>query len=218
MMSVHRVTLASAVIAVASSFEILLDDAGEQVRPGAAWTPAEGDCAQAGHGGGFHHNNGVHNNESFATWNFSIAKNGCYWVEEFHPATAACDFRLSSRVPVHIHFCKGLHTAGFIDQSQRAGQWNKLVKLPFYTSHSAAIHISAMGLDFNDQASGVWAADAFRLTWHAEDCHEKEAESDEAVAPPKETRVSDPYADEDVADPYADEHEVPAVTTTTPKP
>merc|ERR1719191_1456913 len=178
MMSLHRVTLGSAVIAVVCSLEILLDDAGEQVRPGAAWTPAEGDCAQAGHGGGFHHNNGVHNDESFATWNFSIAKNGCYWVEEFHSDTSGCDFTLSSRVPVFIHFCKGLQTAGLIDQSQKAGQWNKLVRLPFYTTHTAAIHLSAMGLNF--QAAGVWAADAFRLTWDAENCHDEDAESEES--------------------------------------
>jgi hypothetical protein len=177
-MILQRVCLAFAVIVVfASGLELVLDDAGKHIRSGAAWTRAEGDCAQAGHLGGFHHNNGVHDDESFAVWNFSIPKNGCYWVEEFHPDTSECGFSLSSRVPLHIHFCKGLHTAGVIDQSQRAGQWNRLVRLPFYTSHSAAIHISAMGLDF--EASGVWAADAFRLTWDAEDCHEEEQEEEE---------------------------------------
>eukprot|EP00746_Dinoflagellata_sp_MGD_P154965 gnl/MRDRNA2_/MRDRNA2_85137_c0_seq1.p1 gnl/MRDRNA2_/MRDRNA2_85137_c0~~gnl/MRDRNA2_/MRDRNA2_85137_c0_seq1.p1 ORF type:complete len:631 (+),score=154.99 gnl/MRDRNA2_/MRDRNA2_85137_c0_seq1:94-1986(+) len=177
----YSVVIGAVVVSAASSIEIVLDDAGDHIRPGTAWTKAEGNCAQAGHAGGFHHNNGVHDAKAFAVWNFSIAQSGCYWVEEFHPDTSACDFSLSRRVPIHLHFCKGMHTAGFIDQSVKAGQWNKLVKLPFYTSHTAAIHISALGMDF--EASGVWAADAFRLTWHAEDCHDQSVESDEAVAP-----------------------------------
>jgi hypothetical protein len=185
--------LGSAVSASVSGVEILLDDAGQHIRPGTAWTMAVGDCAQAGHGGGFHHNNGVHNKESFATWNFSVAKDGCYWVEEFHPETSGCDFSLASRVPVDIHFCKGLRTAGLIDQSQRGGQWNKLVKLPFYASHSAAIHISAMDFDF--EGVGVWAADAFRLTWDSKSCHDEQVESDEAVAPTEETESRDPESE-----------------------
>lgn len=180
----HRGILACAVVAFVCSVEILLDDAGQHIRPGAEWTKAEGNCAQGGHGGSFHHNNGVHNGDSFATWNFSIAKDGCYWVEEFHPDTSHCDFSLSSKVPVHIHFCRGLQTAGLVDQSQRAGQWNKLVRLPFYTTHTAAIHIAAMG--FEVDAAGVWAADAFRLTWDSETCHDSDAESDEAVSPAEE--------------------------------
>lgn len=184
------IILGSFVVASVASLEILLDDAGQDVRPGTAWTKADGNCAQAGHGGGFHHNNGVHNSESFATWNFSVAKDGCYWVEEFHPDTSGCEFHLSSRVPVTIHFCKGLETAGLVDQSQRAGQWNKLTKLPFYTTHSAAIHISANEWD-DFEPSGVWAADAFRLTWHAKTCHDEEVERDEAVAPSENEPVEE---------------------------
>jgi len=184
----YRLVLSAVVVTAVGSIQIVLDDAGEHIRPGTAWTEAEGNCALAGHGGGFHHNNGVHNKEAFATWNFSIAQDGCYWVEEFHPVTSSCDFTLSTRVPTHIHFCKGMHTAGFIDQSVKAGQWNKLVKLPFYTTHTAAIHLSAMGMNF--EASGVWAADAFRLTWHAETCHDESAESDEAVAPVHEEQAN----------------------------
>jgi len=182
-MFLRRVVLGSAaIVAFSSSLELLLDDAGQYIRPGTAWTKAEGECAQAGHEGGFHHNDGVHSDESFAIWNFTIAKDGCYWVEEFHPDTSGCKFTLSSRVPLQIFFCRGLHTAGIVDQSQRAGQWNKLAKLPFYTSHTAAIHISAVGFKF--ESAGVWAADAFRLTWAAQDCHDKDTEPNEAVAPP----------------------------------
>jgi len=210
-MVLRRVVLGSAVfVAFASSLEFLLDDAGEHIRPGTAWTKAEGDCAQAGHGGGFHHNNGVHNEDVFATWNFTIAKDGCYWVEEFHPDTSGCDFTLSTRVPVHIYFCRGLHTAGVLDQSQRAGQWNRLTRLPFYTNHSAAIHISALGFKF--EASGVWAADAFRLVWHAETCHDEEVEPDEAVTP-----TADPPAEP--ASPTAEEEpKDEAVASTTEAP
>jgi len=180
-MFMYRVILGSAVVATVSSLELLLDDAGNHFRPGTAWTKAKGTCAQKGHGVGFHHNGGMKKAESVATWNFTVAKDGCYWVEEFHPDTSACDFSLSSRVPLQIHFCKGLHTAGLVDQSQKAGQWNRLVRLPFYINHSAAIHISGAGLNF--EGSGVWAADAFRLIWDAENCHDEETESDEAVAP-----------------------------------
>jgi len=178
MMFFHRVALESVVVvALASSLELLFDDAGEHIYPGKAWTKAEGDCALAGYGGGFHHNNGLHTGGTFATWNFSIPKSGCYWVEEWHPVTSACDFTLSSRVPIHIHFCKGLQTAGLVDQSTRGGQWNRLVKLPYYTTHLAQIHISA--LEENFEPLGVWAADAFRLTWHANDCHDKTSEADD---------------------------------------
>lgn len=174
----HRVALESVVVvALASSLELLFDDAGEHIYPGKVWTKAEGDCALAGYGGGFHHNNGLHTGGTFATWNFSIPKSGCYWVEEWHPVTSACDFTLSSRVPIHIHFCKGLQTAGLVDQSTRGGQWNRLVKLPYYTTHLAQIHISA--LEENFESLGVWAADAFRLTWHANDCHDTASEADD---------------------------------------
>lgn len=184
----HRKIVASALFAVATGIEVLLDDAGKHMHLGTAWTKAEGNCAQAGHAGGFHHNNGVHNEDSFATWNFTVATDGCYWVEEFHPDTSECDFRLAPQVPLVIHFCKGLKTAGVIDQQQNAGQWNKLVKLPFYVNHSAAIVMSAMGMPF--EAAGVWAADAFRLTWYAESCHDQEVESDVAVAPTEEEEAT----------------------------
>jgi hypothetical protein len=174
----------SAVVVLGTGIEILLDDAGKHMHLGNVWTKAAGECAEAGHAGGFHHNNGVHNEDSFATWNFSVATDGCYWVEEFHPDTSKCDFHLAPRVPLVIHFCKGLQTAGVIDQQQHAGQWNKLVKLPFYVNWTAAIVMSARGMPFN--ASGVWAADAFRLTWDSESCHEQDAEQDEAVAPTEE--------------------------------
>jgi hypothetical protein len=110
-------------------------------------------------------------------------------VEEFHPDTSGCDFSLASRVPLVIHFCKGLHTAGTIDQSQRAGQWNRLVRLPFYINHTAAIEIGHL----NSDLAGVWAADAFRLTWDAANCHDEEVEADEAVAP---TDEAEPYEGE----------------------
>eukprot|EP00746_Dinoflagellata_sp_MGD_P067274 gnl/MRDRNA2_/MRDRNA2_27768_c0_seq1.p1 gnl/MRDRNA2_/MRDRNA2_27768_c0~~gnl/MRDRNA2_/MRDRNA2_27768_c0_seq1.p1 ORF type:complete len:647 (+),score=142.86 gnl/MRDRNA2_/MRDRNA2_27768_c0_seq1:140-1942(+) len=178
-------------IAFTAGLEILLDDAGKHVHLGTAWKKAEGNCAQAGHAAGFHHNNGVHNEDSFATWNFTVAKDGCYWVEEFHPDTSGCDFNLALQVPLVIDFCKGLQTAGVIDQSQRQGQWNKLVKLPFYVNHSAAISISAKPFAPNFEAAGVWAADAFRLTWDAANCHDPEVQ-DEAVAPTEEAEAQPP--------------------------
>lgn len=171
-----RVTWVSDFCETKTPFQVLLDDAGEHVRPGTAWTKAEGMCSRAGQVGGFHHNNGVHDGEDFAEWNFTVSKDGCYWVEEYHPDTRGlCGFELASQVPVQIHFCKGLHTAGIVDQSQRASQWNKLMRLPFYTSHSAAIQISAKGLDINPR--GIWAADAFRLTWDADNCKDEVAET-----------------------------------------
>jgi hypothetical protein len=202
----HHILLGAAAVVAVSSLEIMLDDAGEHIRPGATWTKAKGSCALAGHAGGFHHNNGIHSQESFATWNFSIAQDGCYWVEEFHPDTSACDFTLSTRVPVQINYCRGMHTAGLVDQSKMAGQWNKLIKLPFYTTHTAAIHISAAGLNFQADTTissqmNVWAADAFRLTWDAENCHDESTESDEAVAPPEEeTKVVEETAETKVVE------------------
>jgi hypothetical protein len=179
--------LASAFVAVVSSLEVVLDDAGQHISPGASWTKAQGKCAQAGHLNGFHHNNGVHDRhlEFFAMWNFSVPKDGCYWVEEFHPDTSLCDFSLASQVPIVIHFCKGLHTAGYIDQSKRAGQWNRLTRLPFYVNRPAAIQIGYPNTDFD----GVWAADAFRLVWDAADCHDDRVEADEAVAPADEAKA-----------------------------
>jgi len=169
-------------LALASSLELLLDDAGGHIHPGTKWIEAPDACSQAGHKGGFHHNGGVHHGEHFAVWNFTISKDGCYWVEEYHPDTSACGFSLSSKVPVQIDFCRGKHTAGLVDQSTRAGQWNKLSRLPFYTSHSAAIRISSKGFT-SFQASGTWAADAFRLRWDAQSCHDEKAEADEATEP-----------------------------------
>lgn len=216
-MSLHRIVLISSLmVAFVSSLELVLDDAGEYIRASAAWTRAEGECAQAGHGSGFHHNNGVVDEDHFAVWNFTIAKDGCYWLEEFHPDTTGCDFTLSPQVPVNIHFCKGLHTAGLIDQSQRGGQWNRIVRLPFYTTHSAAIQISAKGLGMS--FTGVWAADAFRLTWDAENCHHEESESDEAVAPSQVPEASaHPQESETVAPKVESKPEQEMTETVTPK-
>eukprot|EP00746_Dinoflagellata_sp_MGD_P166765 gnl/MRDRNA2_/MRDRNA2_96886_c0_seq1.p1 gnl/MRDRNA2_/MRDRNA2_96886_c0~~gnl/MRDRNA2_/MRDRNA2_96886_c0_seq1.p1 ORF type:complete len:780 (-),score=170.16 gnl/MRDRNA2_/MRDRNA2_96886_c0_seq1:616-2955(-) len=160
---------------------LVLDDSAAQIRTGKAWKSGAAVCAKAGHDGGFHITDGVHDAEASASWNFSVSKDGCYWVEEYHPDTSACDLKLSSQVPVQIDFCKGLHTDLVIDQSQGGGQWNKLVRLPFYASRPAAVQISAKGL--NIAPNGVWAADAFRLTWDAESCRTEETGQDEGFVP-----------------------------------
>jgi len=192
MMFLHRVVLGSALIApLASGLELLLDDAGQYVQPSTTevatvggntitpWTKIEGECGKAGFGGGFHVGFMLNGYQSLASYHFTVPKNGCYWVEEFHPDTSKCDFDLSSTVPVQIHSHKGIQTTGKIDQSQRGGQWNRLVKLPFYENHPASINISAGS--FKLEAAGLWAADAFRLTWHAENCHDEEVELDETA-------------------------------------
>jgi hypothetical protein len=59
-----------------------------------------------------------------------------------------------------------------VDQSVKGGQWNKLVQLPFDKSHSSSITISPLGFKFKIQ--GLWAADAFRLTWHGKSCRNED--------------------------------------------
>lgn len=192
-MFLNRVTLGFAAVALASGLELVLDDAA--IHEDVAWNKAEGKCAQAGYGGGFHHNNGtVDRNKHFADWNFRVEKDGCYWVEAYHPAATECDFRLHNHVPVTINFCLGLSTSGLVDQSVRGGQWNKLIRLPFYKNHSASIIISSENLcdRLQRMAHGVWAADAFRLTWSAEDCHDKNVKPDNAVAPSTEAEAKEP--------------------------
>eukprot|EP00746_Dinoflagellata_sp_MGD_P164510 gnl/MRDRNA2_/MRDRNA2_93163_c0_seq1.p1 gnl/MRDRNA2_/MRDRNA2_93163_c0~~gnl/MRDRNA2_/MRDRNA2_93163_c0_seq1.p1 ORF type:complete len:635 (-),score=142.65 gnl/MRDRNA2_/MRDRNA2_93163_c0_seq1:196-2100(-) len=184
-MFLNRLTLGfAAVAALTSGVELVLDDAA--IHQNVAWNKAEGNCAKSGYGGSFHHNNGtVFHHNHFAAWNFRVEKNGCYWVEAFHPTTTECDFSLHNHVPVTINFCLGLSTTGLVDQSQRGGQWNKLIKLPFYTNHSASIVITSEYLCNRLQklTKGIWAADAFRLTWAAEDCHDKSVQPDNAVEP-----------------------------------
>jgi hypothetical protein len=198
-MFLHRVTLGCVVVALTSGLQLVLDDSAPYYLENGKST--EGKCAASGYGGGFHHNNGtIDNNKHFAVWNFTVSKNGCYWVEAFHPDTTDCDFRLHSEVPVTIQFCLGLYTSGLVDQSRHGGQWNKLVKLPFYTNHSAAIFISSMGFCDRVQSvvKGIWAADAFRLTWHAEDCHDEQVQPDNAVAPSTDAEAQNPVAEDKV--------------------
>lgn len=168
----------------AAATEIVFDDSGAVIN-GSHWEEAREECAQAGHQGGFHHNKGVHSEEHFAEWQFTVERDGCYFVEEFHPSTAACGFELSRHVPVQVDYCKGQHTAGLVDQSVRGGQWNVVARLPFFVDHKAAIRISFEGLDF--RPSGVWAVDAFRLRWHSESCSaDPESLIDETTDPKEE--------------------------------
>mmetsp|Transcript_42171 Transcript_42171/g.127705 ORF Transcript_42171/g.127705 Transcript_42171/m.127705 type:complete len:523 (+) Transcript_42171:83-1651(+) len=154
---------------------IVLDDADAAARLQGAVR-----CEAAGHAGAFHHNNGSSGNSTaFATYDFNVSKSGCYLLEEYHPTPEACGGLALHHVPLIVDYCKGLTAWTLVRQDARGNAWNALGRLPFFVGWPGRLTLSRQGLPERVCPDGrcFWAADAFRLTWLAETCHEAERQA-----------------------------------------
>eukprot|EP00747_Dinoflagellata_sp_TGD_P128133 gnl/TRDRNA2_/TRDRNA2_174485_c1_seq7.p1 gnl/TRDRNA2_/TRDRNA2_174485_c1~~gnl/TRDRNA2_/TRDRNA2_174485_c1_seq7.p1 ORF type:complete len:777 (+),score=144.59 gnl/TRDRNA2_/TRDRNA2_174485_c1_seq7:79-2409(+) len=102
-----------------------------------------------------------------ALFTFQPPVDGCYLVEEFHPAST-CDRKMTSRAKLSVHYCMGEVQDVVIDQATRGNRWNFVALLPFYKDWTAGVTVSRQGIE-----GEFVAADAFRFTRVAEGRCEK---------------------------------------------
>jgi len=137
-------------------------------------------CTGSGYDGSFHHNNGeMGSTQDFAVWNFNITQDGCYQIEEYHPASS-CSGHALQHVPVRVDYCKGQMAWAHIDQASNGGRWNILGRLPFNVGWPSRILLTRRGLPNYVCPDGkcFWVGDAFRLTWLANTCHEADKQGE----------------------------------------
>eukprot|EP00747_Dinoflagellata_sp_TGD_P128123 gnl/TRDRNA2_/TRDRNA2_174485_c1_seq11.p1 gnl/TRDRNA2_/TRDRNA2_174485_c1~~gnl/TRDRNA2_/TRDRNA2_174485_c1_seq11.p1 ORF type:complete len:775 (+),score=141.78 gnl/TRDRNA2_/TRDRNA2_174485_c1_seq11:79-2403(+) len=97
-----------------------------------------------------------------ALFTFQPPVDGCYLVEEFHPAST-CNASPTSRARLSVHYCKGLVHDVAVNQAARGNKWNFVALLPFYQGHTGGVAVSTHGAD-----GEFVVADAFRFTRVAE--------------------------------------------------
>eukprot|EP00747_Dinoflagellata_sp_TGD_P128130 gnl/TRDRNA2_/TRDRNA2_174485_c1_seq4.p1 gnl/TRDRNA2_/TRDRNA2_174485_c1~~gnl/TRDRNA2_/TRDRNA2_174485_c1_seq4.p1 ORF type:complete len:790 (+),score=175.76 gnl/TRDRNA2_/TRDRNA2_174485_c1_seq4:95-2464(+) len=107
------------------------------------------------------------NSGEHAVFPFKPPMDGCYLVEEFHPAST-CDRKMTSRAKLSVHYCMGEVQDVVIDQATRGNRWNFVALLPFYKDWTAGVTVSRQGIE-----GEFVAADAFRFTRVAEGRCEK---------------------------------------------
>jgi len=130
-------------------------------------------CLASAFGGDVQHNGGrAPADETLAEYSFEPQKDGCYAIEEYHPAVGCAGLK-PGMAPVRIDYCKGEVAMGIVDQGQNGGQWNYIAKLPFYVGHKGKISVTRQ--DFPAEVCPtndcLYMADAFRLTWISEKCN-----------------------------------------------
>jgi len=161
-----------AAVAAAAAPVIVLDNSAASIQGGLR-------CEGGGYAGGFHHNGAITTASEFAAWDFNVNKSGCYLIEEHHPSASCTGQALEDRVPVRISYCKGQTGWVGVNQSEGGGRWNRVGLLPFSVDWPGRIAISGAGLPHSACPGGgcLWVADAFRLTYVAQTCHEAEAQT-----------------------------------------
>lgn len=97
---------------------------------------------------------------------FEPEADGCYLVEEFHPASL-CNQALSSEVQLKITYCKAKEAHVVVNQATGGNNWNVVALLPFYKGHTGKVSVK-----HPQGGSGVATADAFRFTKIAASCAE----------------------------------------------
>eukprot|EP00747_Dinoflagellata_sp_TGD_P128121 gnl/TRDRNA2_/TRDRNA2_174485_c1_seq1.p1 gnl/TRDRNA2_/TRDRNA2_174485_c1~~gnl/TRDRNA2_/TRDRNA2_174485_c1_seq1.p1 ORF type:complete len:790 (+),score=171.60 gnl/TRDRNA2_/TRDRNA2_174485_c1_seq1:95-2464(+) len=102
------------------------------------------------------------NSGEHAVFPFKPPMDGCYLVEEFHPAST-CNASPTSRARLSVHYCKGLVHDVAVNQAARGNKWNFVALLPFYQGHTGGVAVSTHGAD-----GEFVVADAFRFTRVAE--------------------------------------------------
>jgi hypothetical protein len=102
--------------------------------------------------------------EAPATFTFDPPSDGCYLVEEFHPANV-CDKQLSPLVQVKIEYCRKKETHATLDQSKFGNQWNSVALLPFNKGYPGKVTVHHPQVN-----EGIAVADAFRFTRVSSSC------------------------------------------------
>jgi len=97
---------------------------------------------------------------------FKPPRDGCYLVEEFHPASM-CSHELTSSAQLSINYCRNRTMRVAIDQSRAANRWNAVAFLPFNVGFEGSITIRHPQV-----GTGVAVADAFRFTRLNDTCPE----------------------------------------------
>jgi hypothetical protein len=96
---------------------------------------------------------------------FKVPKDGCYLVEEFHPASV-CSQKLTSSAQLSIKFGRNRTAMAAEDQTRGANQWNSVALLPFNVGGFEA----SITVQHPQVGTGVAVADAFRFTKVADTC------------------------------------------------
>jgi len=102
--------------------------------------------------------------EAPATFTFNPPEDGCYLVEEFHPASI-CDKQLSSLVQVTVEYDLDQKAHATLDQTRFGNQWNSVALLPFSKGRQGKVVVNHPQVN-----QGVAAADAFRFTRLSSEC------------------------------------------------
>jgi len=95
---------------------------------------------------------------------FKPPRDGCYLVEEFHPASM-CSQELTSSAQLSITYCRNRTARVAIDQTRGANRWNAVALLPFNVGFEGSIAVRHPQV-----GTGLAVADAFRFTRVADTC------------------------------------------------
>jgi hypothetical protein len=123
-------------------------------------------CGHQGWKDGFTYLNEGNNRASNVSFLFIPPTDGCYLVEEFHPADDDCQKPMAKELDWTIHYGRGAIKSVHEAWIQPAGnKWNTVALLPFYTEHGGKVVVKRA-----PDARGWVVADAFRFTRVATEC------------------------------------------------
>jgi hypothetical protein len=130
-------------------------------------------CMKDAYQGQFHHDWGKNKGSANFVFRFDPPKDGCYKIEEHHPGNdAQCARYMPRNANIDVDYCRGRSTKFSVNQAENGGQWNEIGWLPFYVGQEGRFTLRNHDQEMCDQQPCFWVADAFRVTWMGEKCHQ----------------------------------------------
>jgi len=143
-------------------------------------------CMRDAYNGQFHHDWARNKGNAHFSMSFDPPVTGCYKIEEYHPGSDySCSRYLPRNAELNIDYCQGMSKTLQINQAVQGAQWNEIDRLPFHKGHQGKFTMKNKQGEQCDTGSCFWVADAFRLTWVANECNTTDSASSHMINAPE---------------------------------